>query len=56
MVVDQLASGSWVFLFIWLVVVAYLVPTVTPCRHGGAAGCCAGSPESSRSSSGPRAT
>ena len=26
MVVDQLASGSWVFLFIWLVVIAYLVP------------------------------
>ncbi len=26
MVVDQLASGSWVFLFLWLVVITYLVP------------------------------
>ena len=27
MVVDQLAQGSWVFLFLWLVLVAYLLPT-----------------------------
>jgi signal transduction histidine kinase len=26
MVVDQLAAGSWVFLFLWLVLVAYVVP------------------------------
>jgi signal transduction histidine kinase len=26
MVVDQLAAGSWVFLFLWLVLIAYLVP------------------------------
>lgn len=26
MVVDQLAAGSWVFLFLWLALVAYLVP------------------------------
>jgi two-component system NarL family sensor kinase len=26
MVTDQLASGSWVFLFLWLVLVAYVVP------------------------------
>ena len=26
LVVDQLAQGSWVFLFLWLVLVAYLVP------------------------------
>ncbi len=26
MVVDQLLSGAWVFLFLWLVVIAYLVP------------------------------
>jgi signal transduction histidine kinase len=26
MIVDQLASGSWVFLFLWLVVIAYLIP------------------------------
>ena len=26
MVVDQLAAGSWVFLFLWLVLIAYLLP------------------------------
>ncbi len=26
MVLDQLAAGSWVFLFLWLVLIAYLVP------------------------------
>jgi two-component system NarL family sensor kinase len=26
MVVDQLAAGTWVFLFLWLVLIAYLVP------------------------------
>jgi two-component system NarL family sensor kinase len=26
MVADQLAAGSWVFLFLWLVLIAYLVP------------------------------
>ena len=26
LVVDQLAQGSWIFLFLWLVLVAYLVP------------------------------
>ncbi len=30
MVVDQFASGSWVFLFLWLVVIAYLVPDGHP--------------------------
>ena len=27
MVIDQLAQGSWVFLFLWLVLIAYLLPT-----------------------------
>ncbi len=26
MVIDQLTAGSWVFLFVWLVVIAYLLP------------------------------
>ncbi len=30
MMVDQLASGSWVFLFTWLAVIAYLVPDGHP--------------------------
>ncbi len=27
MVIDQLGQGSWVFLFLWLVLIAYLLPT-----------------------------
>ena len=27
MVIDQLTQGSWVFLFLWLVLIAYLLPT-----------------------------
>lgn len=26
LVIDQLAQGSWIFLFLWLVLIAYLVP------------------------------
>src|SRR4029450_4320059 len=26
LVADQLAAGSWVFLFLWLVLIAYVVP------------------------------
>ena len=29
MVVDQLTQGSWVFLFLWLVLIGYLLPTGT---------------------------
>jgi signal transduction histidine kinase len=45
MMVDQLAAGSWVFLFLWLVLIAYLVPdghSLSPGWHrwivGGLAG------------------
>jgi len=34
MVVDQLAAGSWVFLFLWLVLIAYLVPDGHPLSPG----------------------
>ena len=38
MVVDQLTQGSWVFLFLWLVLIGYLLPhwDPSPRRVGGA--------------------
>jgi two-component system NarL family sensor kinase len=34
LIVDQLAAGSWIFLFLWLVLIAYLLPDGRTLSHG----------------------
>jgi two-component system NarL family sensor kinase len=34
LIADQLAAGSWIFLFLWLVLIAYLLPDGRTLSHG----------------------